>query len=228
VQVYLTAHFNEPKPGQPDPLGAGLDVTTLSLRLKGDPGKTICMRYQPCLTWPYDLALDPVFAAPYWVDMSHGEAGVAWLNAGDLGYRYDRAEHRLDNILWRGRVNEYSWEVALLPHDGDWLAGKVQDWGLNFGNPLYACQVPGHAGSLPARGQLCAIAPETVSVSSAFRSGGRNYVRVYEHAGRPAQLRLTRDGRPLEVQTVDLHLRPRAKAPSVDLGPYKIATIALP
>jgi hypothetical protein len=228
VQVYLAAHYHEPQPGQPDPLGEGLDVTRLSLRLTGDPGKAVCMRYQPCLTWPYDFGLDPTFAAPYWVDVSAPGAGVAWLNAGDLGYRYDRGEHRLDNILWRGRPNEHNWEVAILPHDGDWRAGAVQPWGLNFGNPLYACHVPAHAGALPPRGQLCAVKPDTVSVSSAFRSGNRNYLRVYEHAGQHAKLALTRDGRPLEVESVDLRLRPRGKAPSLELGPYKIATVALP
>ena len=228
IEVSLASHFRDGEPDAPGRIGHGEGRAGLSLRLSGERGETVCTRYQPFLTWPYDLGLDPVFGAPYWTDLSAGGAGVAWLNQGDIGYRYDHEEHRLDNLLAAGTISETRWTVGLLPHDGDWLTGDVHRWGLNFGNPFHARYVPGHHGVRSRRSQLCAIAPDTVTVSSAFRSGGRNYVRLYEHAGQSADIRLTRDGERLAVEAVDLRLRPLASSGGLMLGPWQIGTVALP
>jgi hypothetical protein len=228
IQLCLTAHFRDGEAGAPETIGEGEGKAGLTLRLAGERNKAVCTRYQPFLTWPYDLTMNPIFGAPYWTDISDGRAGVAWLNKGDIGYRYNREEHRLDNILAYGRVGELRWDVGVLAHDGDCLTGDVHRWGLNFGNPLHACYVSGHAGLMPARGQLCAVAPDTVTVSSAFRSGGHNYLRLYDHAGRPAEVRVTQNNRSLPVKQVNLRLQPAAPANGVMLGPHRIATIALP
>lgn len=226
MRVYLAADYVDGDAGAPAEIGLSGRKLGLSLRLGEAVSPNTCMRYQPLLVWPYNLDMDPVFAAPYWVDMSGNQAGIAWLNDGTLGYRYDASEGRLDNILACGFVSEQWCDVGLLPHDGDWLAGESHPWGLGFGNPLHAFLEPAHGGPLQNQGQLCAIAPQTVTVSSAFRSGGRNYVRLYEHAGLEAELRVS-DGRgPLPAQPVDLRLQPTAAG--AVLEPYRIRTLALP
>ena len=227
LQVYLAAHYRDGDPGAPGVIGAGARLG-LSLHLPETLGNLTCTRLQPFLVWPYDLAMDPVFAAPYWVDLSDESAGVAWLNEGSIGYRYDARECRVDNILAYGGISELRWNLGLLPHDRGWRSAQVHNVGLGFGHPLHACYVQGHGGDLGRRGQLCAIEPDTVTVSSVFRAGGRSYLRLYEHAGRQAEIVITRDGAPLPVQTVDLRLRPLGASGALALGPHRIGTFALP
>jgi hypothetical protein len=226
LHVDLAAHYTDGDPGAPGIMGSGGRKVGLSLRLADALGAPTCMRYQPMLVWPYDLAMDPILGAPYWVDLSDGAAGIAWLNDGALGYRWDAAERRLDNILASGSISECSYDLALLPHDGDWLSADVHPVGLGFGNPVHVVQIPAHPGSLPRRGQLCIVQPATVTVSSAFRQSGRNYLRLYEHAGRPAEVTVSNSRGPLRVQPVDLRLQ--AVPVEAALGPYGIRTLALP
>ncbi|MBM3190213.1 MAG: hypothetical protein FJZ90_16015, partial [Chloroflexi bacterium] len=225
LQLYLAAHYTDGDPGAPGRIDE-TDKLGLCVRPASSLDALACTRYQPLLVWPYDLAMDPVFAAPYWVDLSGGEAGLTCLNEGAIGYRYDADQRSLSNILAYGRVSELRWELGLLPHDGDWRAGGAHRWGLGFGHPLHARYLAARSEGLPPVGQLCQVAPDHVTVSSAFRAGGRNYVRLYEHEGAAADVQLLREGAPLRVQAVDLRLR--ATTAGLTLPPYGLGTYALP
>jgi hypothetical protein len=69
------------------------------------------------------------------------------------------------------------------------------------------------------------VGPDTVTVSSVYRAGGKSYLRVFEHAGRDADLAIrSPEGEPI-AKRVDLRLRPLESETGVRA--YGIATLEL-
>jgi hypothetical protein len=173
------------------------------------------MRKQPFLVWPYLPDIDPVFAALYWVDWADPQAGVALLNRGTIGYRWDHDERQVSNILVTGSLSDLKASLGLLPHDGGWLEGGVHQGGLRFGHPLYGVYEPSHPGKLPRQFQLCRVAPDTVTVSSVFCARGKSYLRLFEHAGQSSPLKVDRPGGGLVTRPVNLRLDPIDRGPGI-------------
>ena len=206
VQVDIEAHFEDGTPGAPATIGMEGPKLGAEIRLPESQGALTCMREQPFLVWPYDLSLDPVFAAPHWVDFSEGEAGVAALNRGDIGYRWDPSTRTLSNILATGQLSELHTCLGLLPHDGQWLEGRAHQVGVGFGNPLYCVYEPAHTGHLGHQLQLLQVEPETVTVSSVFRQKGKTVRPAFRSRWVEGSVALNAPGAELTARPVDLRL----------------------
>jgi hypothetical protein len=188
-------------------------------------GPISCVRKQPFLVWPYTPDIDPVFAGLYWVDFSGPRSGVALLNRGTIGYKWDVDGRQVSNILATGPLSDLQASLGLLPHDGAWLKGGVHQAGLGFGHPLYCVYEPSHTGKLPRQFQLCRIAPDTVTVSSVFCAQGKSYLRLFEHAGCSAPLQIDRPDGGLVTRPVNLRLEPIDREPTVRA--HQIVTLEL-
>jgi hypothetical protein len=206
--VSIWADFYDGAPGAPGMIGGPGHKLGAEIGFPQDMGPITCMRKQPFLVWPYSPKIDPVFAALYWVDWADPQAGVAMLNRGTIGYRWDGEGRRAANILATGRLGEMQVSLGLLPHDGGWLEAGVHQAGLRFGNPLYCTYQPAHPGKLPRQFQLCRVEPDTLTVSSVFRAQGKSYLRLFEHAGRATRLNFSVPGGRVTVKRVNLRLEP--------------------
>lgn len=225
VDFSIRADFCDGDPGAPGTIGLPERKLGAEVRLPGAMGPISCIRKQPFLVWPYNLELDPVFAALYWVDFSDPRAGVALLNRGTIGYRWDPDERKVSNTLASGQLSEMSASLGLLPHDGEWVQANVHQAGLRFGNPLYCAYEPPHPGKLPRQFQICRVKPDTVTVSSVFRANGKSYLRLFEHAGRFAALHVDKPEDGLVTRMVDPRLCPIDKEPAICA--HKIVSLEL-
>ena len=226
LSLNVIADFHENTPGAPGPLGDTTRKLELSAALAEHLAPTACVREQPMLISPYDVEMSPVFAAPRWVDYAGADAGLALLNRGAIGQRWDVESSEVNVILSHGAVGELDAEVALMPHTGDWRSARISTHGNGYGIPMHAAFEPPHEGDLPGELSLASPEPDNVAVSSVLRRDGRSYVRLWEFAGEPAEVRFVRDGRPVAVQRVSLELKD-VGGPN-DLGPREIGTYRLP
>jgi hypothetical protein len=211
----IWADFQDGDPGAPGIIGGPGHKLGVELCFPQEMGPLACVRKQPFLVWPYSPEIESVFAALYWVDWANSQGGVALLNRGTVGYRWDAEDRRVSNILATGRLGEMTMRLGLLPHDGGWLERGVHQAGLGFGHPLYCAYEPPHSGTLPRQFQLCRIEPDTVTVSSAFRTNGKSYLRLFDHAGRAAEVRADNTEGCLSARMVDLRLRPIDNEPQI-------------
>ena len=205
LSIRLAAHFVGP--GIRETLGDPERKVEYMTRLAEDMNPLTCMRKQPMLVGPYDPKFDPIFAALYWVDYSSPEAGLAILNRGAIGQRWDATQNEVGTILAFGGTRGAWQDIALLPHSGDSQTARIHQSGLGYSVPFHCVYEPAHDGMLPAQFSLVAVEPETVTVSSAFRREEQSYIRVWEHTGEAASVRFMRDGHLLPVHRVSLDLR---------------------
>lgn len=222
LDVQVVPSFHQNTPNAPGTAGDPERKLEFTARLAKHLQPTTCVRKQPMIVWPYDAAMSPVFAALMWVDYEGKDAGLALLNRGSIGQRWLRDEGEVNVILFTGRISGYRAELAVLPHTGDWLEGRVHEHGLGFGTPLTCLHETAHAGSLPRTYSFAAVHPGNITVSSIFREKGNTYLRLWEHAGRPGTLALVRDGKQVNVERVSLRLRKTRGGG--ELSPRQIAT----
>jgi alpha-mannosidase len=136
-----------------------------------------------------------------WADVGGESYGVALLN--DSKYGYDALGGRLRLTLVRSAyepdaisdIGQHSIRYSLLPHSGDWRAAQVTRHAAGFNQPLIGRQIPpeqpigdesgyrwrpylSHAGSV----QIAGLKPA--------HQGGGWIVRLYESAGRTAEVEL--------------------------------------
>ena len=242
VSLHAIADFVEKTPGAPGPLGDATRKLELSAALAEHLRPTTCTREQPMLISPYSVEMSPIFAAPRWVDYAGragepaapagepaapaGGPGLALLNRGAIGQRWDVDRAEANVILSYGVVGELNAELAIMPHAGDWRSAAVNVHGNGYGTPMHAAFEPPHKGDLPGEMSLASVEQSNVAVSSVFQRNGRSYVRLWEVAGEPAPVRFTRNGEVLDAQRVSLELKDSGR-PN-DLGPKEIGTYRLP
>jgi alpha-mannosidase len=213
--IAIWADFRDGEPGAPGVIGSSGRKLGAELCLPQAMGPISCMRKQPFLVWPYSADIDPVFAGLYWADFSGPQAGVALLNRGTIGHRWDVDRRKVSCLLATGPLSDLQASLGLLPHDGAWLEGGAHQAGLRFGHPLYGVYEPSHPGRLPRQFQLARIAPDTVTVSSVFCAQGKSYLRLFEHAGRSATLQIDRPDGGLVTRPVNLRLEPIDREPAI-------------
>ncbi|OWA37272.1 alpha-mannosidase [Saccharibacillus sp. O16] len=197
-----------------------------------------------------------------WADLSDKGYGVSLLN--DCKYGYDIKDNvmRLSLIKCAQHPDTeadqgtHEFTYALLPHEGDWLAGGTvrSAWALN--HPLRASQgapaqsalsmfrlsadrvrVSGRADSGDAHGEAAApasLSSPTAMISTVKRSeaGDSVIVRAHDFSGSRQRLRLESDLTIASWQECDLMERPegeREAGPSVSftLEPYEIRTFVI-
>jgi alpha-mannosidase len=149
------------------------------------------------------------FPAQNWIDYGNGQQGVALLNRGLPGNAVSDGTMLL-SLLRSTRIvaygfgggyepgmssdsglqlgKEFTFDYALVPHAGDWRKAAVYRAGMEFNQPLLACTLATHAGTLPKRWGLLDITPHNVALTT-LKPGadGTAVLRVYEADGVPTK-----------------------------------------
>ncbi|MCE5257804.1 MAG: alpha-mannosidase [Chloroflexi bacterium] len=144
-----------------------------------------------------------------WSDLSEGDYGVSLLN--DCKYGHDTKDNVLRLTLIKSATSpdpdadqgKHVFTYALLPHQGDWRCGTVQEAAL-LNNPPVAIGVPAGCGTpgaaLPPTKSLAACSAEHVIIDTikAAEDGDGFIVRLYEAYNQRGKVRLT-FARPLKA-----------------------------
>lgn len=148
-----------------------------------------------------------------WADLSERGYGVSLLN--DCKYGYDIKDHvmRLSLIKsatepdWQADQGEHRFTYALLPHVGDWAAGRTVEEAWSLNNPLQAVQgaYTTGAGRSLIRTDTEGIAIDAVKLSE---QGDGLIVRLHEYLGGRSEVTLTSDYPVYSWQVCDLMERP--------------------
>lgn len=148
------------------------------------------------------------FPAQNWIDYSDGAHGLSLINQGLPGNNVTDGKLML-SLMRSARLISYGFiggyepgvgsdtglglgktfklNYAVIPHTGDWRAGRPWRAGLEFNNPLIVRTIAPHPGDLPAKWGLVEVPGEDVVVSALKPSkGGGSVLRVYEAAGQPS------------------------------------------
>ena len=124
---------------------------------------------------------------------------VGWLSRDDLSTRYKHAGPALETPEAQC-LGAHTFEYAVLPHAGDWLAGGVAQEAEAYVTPVHSAPLtPGGAGAtLPPEAAFYELGPAPLLFSACKRSeiGDRWLLRAYNTSPDPleATLRLARPG----------------------------------
>jgi alpha-mannosidase len=195
------------------------------------------------------------FPAQNWMDYSDGEHGVALINRGLPGNNVAggtlllsllrsvriQAYNSVGGFEGQGSDSglelgkEFTFQYALLPHNGDWRQAEVYRAGLEFNNPLVVHKDALHAGSLPAAWGLVEVSPANVVVSALKPAkDGATVIRVYEASGQAtkgatiqlhAKVHAANESTLLEDSGAQLEVK--QDAIRFDLRPFEIKTFRL-
>ncbi len=148
-----------------------------------------------------------------WADLSERDYGVSLLNDCKYGYDIKDSAMRLTLIKsatdpdWSADQGEHVFTYSLLPHSGDWVAGRTAEeaWVLN--DPPRA--VPG-AYESGANRSLITIGAAGIAVDAVKRleKGDAVIVRLHEYTGRRVAVKLSSDYGAYSWQLCDLLERP--------------------
>jgi alpha-mannosidase len=171
-----------------------------------------------------------------WVDLSERGYGVSLLN--DCKYGHDIKDHVIRLSLIKSAINpdphadqgNHEFTYSLLPHQGDWVAGRTaqEAWSLN--QPLTLV-----SGKATFSGQsLIKLDAENIAVDTVKKAedSDKIIVRMHEFTGERRTVRLTSDFTLVSWTETDLMERPigAAQLSSVlefDIKPYEIKTFEL-
>ena len=170
---------------------------------------------------------------------------VGWLSRGDLATRPAHAGPGLPTPGGQ-TFGVQTFEYALVPCAGDWLATGAYTLAHDFAVPLHAQGEPVHDGPLPPAGTLIGCAPRELVLSALKRSedGAALIVRAWNIADRPIAARFTlpafvRGARLVRLDEQDAPATDRGGQPRLDwvagppptagvvLGPHEIVTLRL-
>ncbi|MFB9331145.1 alpha-mannosidase [Paenibacillus aurantiacus] len=171
-----------------------------------------------------------------WADLSDRGYGVSLLN--DCKYGYDIKDNVMRLTLIKSATHpdpdadrgEHRFTYALLPHEGDWLAGGTvkQAWQLNA--PLAA--TPGQAAT-PSL-SMFALSGDTAMISAVKKAedADRVIVRVHDYSGSRNELVLTSDLRIAAWRETNLMEQPESEfreeaSIAFVLDPYEIKTFEI-
>ncbi|CAM3660039.1 MULTISPECIES: alpha-mannosidase [Saccharibacillus] len=148
-----------------------------------------------------------------WADLSERDYGVSLLN--DCKYGYDIKDHTLRLTLiksatdpdWSADQGEHVFTYALLPHAGDWAAGRTAEEAWTLNDPPLAVRgayTAGEGRSL-IRTDTARIAIDAIKRAE---DGDGFIVRLHEYAGRRIHANLSSDYSAASWQVCDLLERP--------------------
>ncbi|MFY7951653.1 MAG: glycoside hydrolase family 38 C-terminal domain-containing protein, partial [Armatimonadaceae bacterium] len=179
--------------------------------------------------------------AQHWMDYSNGANGLGILNRGlpgngvegDVamvallkctslkeGYGeiggFNRSTKTTDGYE---KGVEHRFDVALVPHEGDWRDAELVRRGAEYNRPLVAVKVAARAGTLGTRGRFLDVDVPNVVLSAVRTSDDGLVVRVYEAHGKPVNGAVLRTLWEIEsAEDVDLIERPIAGTAPVERG----------
>jgi alpha-mannosidase len=195
------------------------------------------------------------FPAQNWMDCDDGQRGVALLNRGLPGN--NAAGGTLMLSLMRSSAivaygfgggyepgmssdsglelnKSFTFDYALLPHDGDWRAAQLVRAGLEFNNPLMARTLDAHPGALPGDCAPVKVDHPAIVVTALKADGdGSTILRMYETMGQPANGVLVKAAGAIAAEEVNLIEDPlhvlavSDGAIRLDFRPFEIKTVKL-
>ncbi len=196
------------------------------------------------------------YPAQNWADYSDGKKGLALLNHGLPGNLTSESTMML-SLLRSAKIENYgygggyekgmtsdtglqmhrsfSFDYALVPHQGDWQQASVYRDGLEFNNALICHKTGLHDGRLPKTWNLLDLSHPNV-VITAVKPGreGSTIVRLYEASGNATTGVTLKSRLPIksvqEASLIEDAIKPlKAEGNSFrfDLGPFEIKTFKL-
>jgi alpha-mannosidase len=163
------------------------------------------------------------FPCQNWLDYANKSMGLGILNKGLPGQgvvndvvmvsvlrsvampeevQGERGE--FEEALEKGK--EYSFEYALVPHEGSWQDKQLPRKGYEFNSPLLAVKTTSHKGNLPPEGSFFEVAPANIIVSAVKRQKGNQgiIVRLYETDGKKTKAILKTRNKIVCIKETDL------------------------
>ncbi|WP_150274439.1 alpha-mannosidase [Paenibacillus tepidiphilus] len=170
-----------------------------------------------------------------WADLSERGYGVSLLN--DCKYGYDIKDHVLRLSLiksatapdWQADQGEHRFTYSLLPHTGDWIAGRTAEEAWMLNNPLRTIPgaLQGEAGRSLLRTDAEGIAIDAVKLSE---QGDGCVVRLHDYFGGRRKVTLSSGYNVTSWQVCDLLERPLADPVQgneieLEFKPFEIHTV---
>jgi len=136
-----------------------------------------------------------------WCEVENGDYGVALLNIGDNGYRYEdnnlslilhlssepeKLEHyRVCRLREMAGLGRYVFRYSLYPHVGGWRDGEVCRRSFEYRHPLVGIQASRGRGGLPQEKTFLHIEPSNLILTSLKIEDGEANIRFYDAHGKP-------------------------------------------
>ncbi|SET91305.1 alpha-mannosidase [Paenibacillus sp. NFR01] len=170
-----------------------------------------------------------------WADLSERGYGVSLLN--DCKYGYDIKDHviRLSLIKsatepdWQADQGEHRFTYALLPHEGDFIAGRTVEEAWMLNNPLRLAQgtLTGQPGRSLVRTDLEGIAVDAVKMAE---DGEACIIRLHDYTGARRRVTLSSEYPVASWQLCDLMERPLEEPAEggrieLEFKPFEIHTL---
>ena len=168
----------------------------------------------------------------YWAAVSDGRAGLAVFNRGCMGCVRERDGGFgvplafANSYIWGTRMlsGEFVYEFSLWPFEGRWQEADLHRRALEYNVPCPTLGSVRGSGDFGEIFQPFMLASDNVSVSAFYPHADHIYVRLYEHAGHPANLRLdTGNGRQLTEVNLAEEILAKHQA-STAFRPWQIRT----
>ncbi|MBN8712016.1 MAG: alpha-mannosidase [Verrucomicrobia bacterium] len=189
-------------------------------------------------TW--DMARFEV-CAHKWADLSEGDYGVALLNDCKYGYDIHGCVMRLsllrsptapDPVADRGR---HHFTYALLPHAGDFRAGRVVEEAYELNGPLHLRALESHPGALPTQASFFSLDRPGLVIDTIkpAEDGEGIIVRLYESRGSRGRYVLRTSLPAVSIAETNLLEVDRTTLPlsdgevSLNVRPFEILTLRL-
>ncbi len=175
-----------------------------------------------------------------WADLGDGQHGFSLLN--EAKYGYDAVGNQLRLTLLRSPTwpdpeadrGRHHFRYAVYPHAGTWQQAMTARKGYELNYKLESSEVAAHAGSLPAEHSYLSVEPENVVLTAVKKAEDSDALifRVFEWAGKPAEVKFTVPAGATEAAEVNLMEQPVGGPLAVNGGvvslpvkPFEIRTI---
>jgi hypothetical protein len=168
----------------------------------------------------------------YWMALSDGHNGLAFFNRGTMGSVREQ-DGGFSLVLafsmyyiWRTVMLQgtYTYDFALWPFKGAWQEADLHRRALEYNFPLVATGSAPGSGKLGSLWQPIEADSSGALVTALYPQGGKPHLRVFEHQGAPASVRLR--GPAEHFTEVDLAGRLKGPvSPTLELGPWQIRTV---
>jgi alpha-mannosidase len=169
-----------------------------------------------------------------WADLSNATQGFSLLN--DSKYGYDAKDNVLRLSLLRAPEwpdphadeGKHEFTYSLYPHAKDWKSALTVHRGYELNYPLLAYFTAAHTGTLPATHSFVATDTPGVVITAIKQAEDGNdlLVRMYEWAGKPANVKLSLPPNVTASGATNL-MEADEEASSMSSSPFEIKTVRL-
>ena len=173
--------------------------------------------------------------AHQWVDFAERDYGVALLN--DCKYGHSVKDSTIGISLLKGAIYPdleadtgfHEFTYSLLPHEGDFVTGKVAEEAWKLNNPITPFKA---INFLPNFMKIESKYPVMIDAIKKHEDSEGTLIRIHDHTGSRRQVKITPEFEFTYWQEVDLMEMPvgavtYGKAIELNLNPYGIVTVVV-